>query len=106
MAEGGGFFLESQHTDVDTHQTEPRQSQEESSQGFIAFHVGRRDGHRNPGIQNPEGQGPTRSGCSHCVSLSYSEDLYKAFGVYICGACRKNVKMISKVGFASEYYLF
>lgn len=87
MAEGGGFFIDSQ--EVDTQQPEVVRKKDDSSRSFSL--VGRKDASQR------DSGGPNRSGCSHCVSLSYSEDLYRAFGVYICGACRKDVKMISKV---------
>jgi len=101
MAEGGGFFID-QDTDPEPHHIEATRSTKGSSQGLKAPHVDQ----RNSGtLQSRQGQGPTRSGCTHCVSLSYSEDFYKAFGVYICGACKKDVKMISKVGIVFQYHL-
>jgi len=37
------------------------------------------------------------SGCQKCSSLSFCDDLFNAFGIFICQTCRKNEKLISKV---------
>ena len=37
------------------------------------------------------------SGCQRCSSLSFCDDLYQTFGVFLCQTCRKNEKLISKV---------
>lgn len=37
------------------------------------------------------------SGCQRCSSLSFCDDLYQTFGIFLCQTCRKNEKLISKV---------
>lgn len=38
-----------------------------------------------------------RGGCSNCGSLSYSQEWFVAFGVYLCQECKRNENLISKV---------
>ena len=99
MTEGGGFFLD--QTDIEPPQIKPNRAQNISSP---VTHLGQRNLQRNH-AGAMDAHGPSRSGCSQCVSLSYSEDLYRAFGVYICGACRKDVNLISKVRCCLSCYI-
>lgn len=39
------------------------------------------------------------TGCSKCSSLSYSDEYFKAFNVFLCNQCRRGEKLISKVSF-------
>ena len=41
---------------------------------------------------------PPDSGCSRCTSLSYNQEYYKAFGVLLCNSCKRDEKLVSKVG--------
>lgn len=51
-----------------------------------------------PYQQIDESRRPVDSaGCGGCSSLSYSQDLFAAFGVYLCRECRKSENLVSKV---------
>eukprot|EP00890_Picochlorum_soloecismus_P005771 jgi/Picsp_1/6195/NSC_03549-R1_xeroderma pigmentosum group a len=45
------------------------------------------------------------SGCQKCPSLSFCDDLYKTFGIFLCNTCRKNEKLISKSTGKQKYLL-
>ena len=63
------------------------------------------DQRQSPAFQPPSAQQWTQngssnrhgSGCSKCTSLSYSDEYFKAFGVFLCNQCRRSEKLISKV---------
>ena len=94
MAEGGGFFLDLPDAEPTTTQLHDKVL----SQTLESSHkVGKSPRSLGRHVDHQGSQMPMQRGCSQCVSLSYSEDLYRAFGVYVCGACRKDVKLISKV---------
>ena len=67
------------------------------------------------GVQTDENHGNGRreqqlkqrlhSRCTECASGVPCTDLYAAYGIYVCGACRKDLKLISKSNAKQQYLL-
>lgn len=94
MEEGGGFITEELERVI-----QKQQPQEGAEQHSLAFYS------KRPTIHEPRQPGDP-SGCHGCSSLSYSQDLYAAFGVYLCQECRKKEKLLSKVRNMSNVFVW
>ncbi|WPT12921.1 DNA repair protein RAD14 [Picochlorum sp. SENEW3] len=98
--DGGGFITEELERVIQKQQSqsqggvEPPHNPTYTSTKYSSYH------HVDE-LRRPEHS----SGCRGCSSLSYSQDLFAAFGVHLCRECRKSEKLVSKSTAKQQYLL-